>query len=357
MLVKFSYKNTQYLSFCNTFYYFCAMKSRFLLFAVVPLLLVSCLGYKSSRYHKCEGAVWATSYHIVYNSPKMLDDSIIAVMSRVEMSLSPFEPMSTVSLINSGGSVVVDSLFRRVFNVSQKVCSLSGGAFDPTVAPVVNLWGFGYKSGSGDPTQAQIDSAMQGVGILKCLISDSTIVKHPATEFNFSAITKGYGCDLIGEMLQRNGCVDFMIEIGGEVVVSGKNPQGEKWHILIDAPVASDSTVVHERMAVIEVTDCGIATSGNYRNYRSVGPGKRVGHTINPLTGRPVESSMLSATVIAPDAMSADALATACMAMNPAKALSMIEALPHTEALIVVADSAAAAGWKMILTSGFPEVH
>lgn len=357
MLVKISYKNTQYLSFCNTFYYFCAMKLRFVFFAVVSLLLVSCLGYRPSRYHKCEGAVWATSYHIVYNSPKMLDDSIIAVMSRVEMSLSPFEATSLVSRINRGESTVVDSLFRRVFTASQKVCSLSGGAFDPTVAPVVNLWGFGYKTGAGNPSREQIDSAMQGVGILKCLISDSTIVKHPATEFNFSAITKGYGCDLIGEMFRRNGCTDYMIEIGGEVVVSGKNPQGEKWHILIDAPVVSDSAVVHERMAVIEVTDCGIATSGNYRNYRSIGSGKRVGHTISSVTGYPVESTMLSATVIAPDAMTADALATACMAMEPAKALSMIESIPDTKALIVVADSTAALGWKMIITPNFPAIN
>lgn len=332
------------------------MKARFLLFAVVLVVLASCLGYKPSHYHKCEGAVWATSYHIVYNSPKMLDDSIIAVMSRVEMSLSSFEPMSTVSKINRGESLAVDFLFSRVFVASQNVCALSKGAFDPTVAPVVNLWGFGYKTGAGNPTQAQIDSALQGVGILKCLISDNKIVKHPATEFNFSAITKGYGCDLIGEMLQRNGCSDYMIEIGGEVVVSGKNPQGEKWHIMVDAPVMSDSTVLHERMAVIEVTDCGIATSGNYRNYRTVSSGKKVGHTINPITGHPVESAMLSATVLAPDAMTADALATACMAMPPLQAKAMIERLHGTEALIVVVDTTAASGWQIMTTPGFPAI-
>ena len=333
------------------------MKLRLLIFAVVTLVMVSCLGTRSPRYHKCEGAVWATSYHIVYNSSKMLDDSIIAVMSMVEMSLSPFEPMSTVSRINRGETTDTDSLFRRILLASQRFCNLSGGAFDPTVAPVVNLWGFGYRNGSAEPTQAQIDSAMQGVGILKCRLDGTNIKKQPATEFNFSAITKGYGCDLIGEMLRRNGCTDYMIEIGGEVTVSGKNPRGEKWRIMVDAPVSNDTAVVHERMAVMEVTNCGIATSGNYRNYRSTLSGKRVGHTISSFTGRPVMSTMLSATVMASDAMTADALATACMAMNPDEAKAMIESMTDTEALIVVADTASVAGWNIVATSGFPVIQ
>lgn len=317
---------------------------------------MSCIGGRSSRYHKCEGSVWATSYHIIYNSPKMLDDSIIAVMSRVEMSLSPFEPLSVVSRINSGESVITDSLFRRMFFASQYFCKMSGGEFDPTVAPVVNLWGFGYRIG-GDPTQEQIDSAMQWVGILKCSVVNDTIVKQKGTEFNFSAITKGYGCDLIGEMLKRNGCTDFMVEIGGEVVVSGKNPHGDKWHIMVDAPVSNDTAVVHERMAVMKVTGCGIATSGNYRNFRTTKSGRRVGHTISASTGWPVMGGTLSTTIVAADAMSADAVATACMAMTPERAMAMVETLPDTEALIVVEDSTSAMGWRIITTPGFPAVE
>lgn len=333
------------------------MKVRFLLFLALALTVLSCIGERTSRYHKCEGAVWATSYHIVYNSPKMLDDSIIAVMGKVEMSLSPFEDISVVSMINRGESNVIDSLFRRVFLASQYFCQVSGGEFDPTVAPIVNLWGFGYRNGIMEPTKAQIDSAMRCVGILKCSLVGDTIIRPKGAEFNFSAITKGYGCDLIGEMLKRNGCVDFMVEIGGEVKVSGKNPHGDKWHIMVDAPVCNDSVVLHERMAVMEVTDCGIATSGNYRNFRSTASGKRVGHTVSALTGYPVMGNMLSATILAPDAITADALATACMTMTPEASLKMIRQLPEVEALIVVADTTSSLGWRIVTTPGFPDVE
>lgn len=335
--------------------YICTMKLQYLILSAIFFALTGCLG-QSSTYHKCEGAVWATSYHITYRSDKMLDDSIIAVMSQVEMSLSPFEEESTVSLINNGQSTLTDTLLRRIFLASQSICRISRGAFDPTLAPVVNLWGFGYHKGVQEPTQAQIDSAMQGVGILRCSLEGNKLIKSENTEFNFSAITKGYGCDLIGEMLQRNGCTDYMIEIGGEVAVMGKNPHGKPWHIMVDAPLANDTAVVHERMAVVAVTDCGIATSGNYRNYRNIRPGMRVGHTIDAFTGRPVATSTLSATVIAQDAMTADALATACMAMPVELALKMIGTLPDTEALIVTADSTGTKGWQLHTTPGFPEL-
>ncbi len=333
------------------------MKTKLSILIATLCALPGCMGHNSHPYHKCEGAVWGTSYHITYSSDKMLDDSIISVMSRMEMSLSPFEEESTISAINNGSSVATDSLLRRIFNKSQYICKISGGAFDPTVAPIVNLWGFGYKTGASEPTQAQIDSAMRGVGILKCAIIADTIVKSNFTEFNFSAITKGYGCDLIGEMLKRNGCTDYMVEIGGEVAVSGVNPHGEPWHIMVDTPISNDTAVIHDRMAVIAVTNCGIATSGNYRNYRTLRQGHKIGHTVSPATGRPVETSTLSATVIAHDAMTADALATACMAMPLADAMTMLKGLPDTEALIVVADSISPKKWVMHTTGGFPDIE
>ena len=231
---------------------------------------------------------------------------------------------------------------------------MSGGCYDPTVAPLVNLWGFGYKKAAVEPRQEQIDSALRLVGIGRCTLEGDRIKKlDPSTEFDFSSITKGYACDLIGEMLRRNGCSDYLVEIGGEVAVSGKNPQGEKWRIMIDAPVENDTAVVHKRLSVIAVTDCGVATSGNYRNFKKTSSGKRW-HTISPSTGRPARSTTLSATVIAPDAMMADALATACMAMPLPDAMRMIESLPHTEALLVTASSS---GYEKHATGGFPETE
>ncbi|MCM1483995.1 MAG: FAD:protein FMN transferase [Muribaculaceae bacterium] len=324
---------------------------------VIAVLLTSCVGDGTNGYRRFEGAVWATTFHITYRSDRMLDDSIHAVMMQVEKSLSPFAESSLISAINRGETDRTDSLIRRIFMASQDINRRSGGAFDPTVAPLVNLWGFGYRSGDGaEPSQAAIDSALTLVGIGRCRLEAGRIVKVAAdTEFNFSAITKGYGADLVGEMLRRNGCTDYMVEIGGEIALSGVNPRGEDWHVMIDAPVSADTAAtLHERMAVIYVTDGGVATSGNYRNFRDTSRG-RVGHTINPVTGYPVTTSTLSATVIAPNAMAADALATACMAMPADSALRMIEEYPGAEAMLVTEGKDG--GWNMRTTSRFPEIR
>ncbi|MDE6100158.1 MAG: FAD:protein FMN transferase, partial [Paramuribaculum sp.] len=288
-----------------------------------------------------------------YRSARMLDDSIISVMQQVENSLSPFAAGSLVSRINLNQTDQTDSLFRRIFLTSLQINRFSGGAFDPTVAPLVNLWGFGYRNSGQEPTRNSIDSALSSVGIGRCRIEGNRIVKpSPMTEFDFSAITKGYGCDLIGDMLRRNGCSDFIVEIGGEVAVSGQNHLGEPWRIMIDAPVENDTTVVHKRMAVISVTDCGVATSGNYRNYRSTSQGK-AWHTISTVTGRPAETATLSATVIASDAMTADALATSCMALSTEAALEMIQKIKDAEALLVTIGPD---GYLMHRTAGFPSI-
>lgn len=298
-----------------------------------------------------EGAVWNTTYHITYRSDRDLHDSIMAVMKQVESSLSPFAESSVISRINRGEDVAADSLLRRVFLTSQAVNRASSGAFDPTVAPLVNLWGFGYRNTGIEPTQAAIDSLLATVGIAECsLTADGRIVrKTPATEFNFSAITKGYGCDLVGEMLRRNGVGDYLVEIGGEIALSGLSPRGKAWRVMVDAPVACDTAVVHERMAVIEPNAPGVATSGNYRNFKTTPDGK-IWHTVSPVTGRPAETDILSATVIAPSCMEADAYATSCMAMLAPEALRMIERIEGVECLLATADT--------ILTSkGFPRVE
>lgn len=328
---------------------------RKLFLAITVVLAAALLAGCDSRspYRRCEGVIWATSYHITYRSEKMLDDSVLTVLRNVEQSLSPFIDSSLVSNINAGVTDRTDSLFRRIFIASSEVCRLSGGAYDPTVAPLVNLWGFGYRSTGREPSPQQIDSALALVGILECRLDGNRIVKRsPATEFDFSSITKGYACDLVGDMLRRNGCNDFIVEIGGEVKASGENDRGSGWRIMIDAPVENDTAVVHSGIAVIEISNCGVATSGNYRNYRKTSSGK-AWHTISPATGRPAVSSTLSATVIAPDAMTADALATACMVLPADSALSMIRRLPDTEALLV---SVGSKGFALHSTPGFPEL-
>lgn len=310
-----------------------------ILLSSLAVLPTSCV--RPGRYQTCEGGVWNTVYRITYLSDRDLRDTILSAMKSVEMSLSPFAEGSLISAVNRGDtSVRADNHLRRVFDASQEVNRLSGGAFDPTVAPLINLWGFGYRSESGDPSAEAVDSLLLSVGIAECSIDSEGRLerKSPATEFNFSAITKGYGCDMVGEALRRNGVENYLVEIGGEIASRGISPRGKKWRVSIDAPVENDTAVVHERMAVIEIGDAGVATSGNYRNYRESADGK-VWHTISPVTGRPALTDLLSATVVAPTCMMADALATSCMAMNAREALAMIASIPSAEALLVTADT------------------
>lgn len=304
-------------------------------------LFVSCSDRKEWR--QASGAVWNTVYNITYEADRDLSDSIQEVFRRVEMSLSPFNDKSLVSRINRSETDSTDMHLRRVFDVSSDVCRRSGGKFDPTVSPVVNLWKFGY-TGKVDPDEyweperSRIDSALAYVGILDCRIDSVGRIhkKSRSTTFNFSAVTKGYACDLIADMLRRNGAGNAMVEIGGEVAVRGVSPRGGLWRLQVDAPVEQPGLPAHNRLEVIEVTDCGVATSGNYRNYHQSSRGK-VGHTIDPVTGEPCTGAVLSVTVIAPTCAEADAYATAAMASpTPAYADSILSAA-QLRALIVTA--------------------
>lgn len=315
-------------------------------------LLTGCTLSPRSSYRQAEGAAWGTFYHITYNSPTDLSDSIVAVIHDIDMSLSPFQKDSRISRINRGEDMTTDSLLAGVFTLSQHVNALSGGAFDPTLAPLINLWGFGYKevSDSDSPSPLQIDSCLQWVGIADCHIGpDGLIVKkHPKTEFNFSAIAKGYGVDKVAEMLRRNGCMDYMVEIGGEIALSGVSPRGGDWVIQVDAPVYDAAGMIHDELVCLSLTGRGIATSGDYRNFRDTSNG-RVSHTINAVTGRPVATGTVSATVVAESTALADALATAIMAMPADSAIAMMEKVGSAEALIVIGHDSL----KTRYTSGF----
>lgn len=285
------------------------------------------------------GVTWGTTYNITYKSERNLDDSILHCMNIVDNSLSPFVNDSQISLINRNEICQTDTHFRNVFELSQKVCSISNGAFDPTVAPLINLWGFGYKKDATDsPTQEQIDTALNTVGILQCHIDRQDILykKDQNTEFNFSAIAKGYGVDLIAEMLERNQCSNYMVEIGGEIRLNGQNPRGADWIIQIDAPV--NDPLAHEQLVKLHITDCAIATSGNYRNNRMVGD-SLIYHTISAATGYPAPTKTLSATIIAPTCAFADALATSTMAIPTDEAIDMLNQIQQIKYLVVTADT------------------
>lgn len=308
---------------------------------VISLLSGGCgrSGNGASReYQNAEGMIWNTTYHVTYNGAPELKDSIMQVLNKVGASLNVFDEKSLVSRVNVNDSTAVDTDFIRVYVESVKVNRLTDGAFDPTLGPLIEAWGFG-KGHKATPDTARIDSLMKFVGIDKTRLTMDTLVKDDSRiRFNFSAIAKGYGCDCVGEMLKRNGVEDWLIEIGGEISCRGKSPDGGKWRISIDRPVMQKDRILHDSQCVVEVTDAGIATSGNYRNLQSDDKGQYYGHTISARTGRPARTDVISATVIGRTAMESDALATAFMAMgaDDVKRLNKSTRLP---VMLVLADS------------------
>ena len=295
---------------------------------------------------KNEGAVFGTFYHLTYRSTTNLQMSIDSVLAEVDHSLSPFNKKSIITAINENRSMQTDARFRQVFTLAQQVYEATGGAFDISVAPLVNAWGFGFKEGR-NPSDAEIDSLRQFVGLDKVRLEASPsgggmegafIVKaDPRLMLDCSAIAKGYGVDAVADYLTSKGIRDYMVEIGGEIRVNGLNPQGEPWHIGIIRPVDDPLANNNDIQQVVEVSNTAIATSGNYRNYYEQ-DGQKVAHTIDPRTGHPVQLDILSATVLAPDCATADAFATAFMVVGLAEAKQILEKHPELQAYFICVD-------------------
>lgn len=282
-----------------------------------------------------EGTIFGTIYHTTYEAPVDLADSIQASLQRVDSTLSMFNPESLLSRINRGETQQMDTMLATVMQLALRVSRATDGAFDVTVAPLVNAWGFGYKHGQL-PTDSQVDSLRQLVGYQHLTIRGLELKSDLEGQvIDLSAIAKGYAADVVGQMFRRNNVANYMIEIGGEIVVAGSSPKGEAWRIGVEQPV-DDSTSLHtETQTVLPLTDCGMATSGNYRNFHVDADGRRRAHTIDPHTGRPVQHSVLSATVVARTSAEADAYATAFMVMGLDGAQRVLKAQPHLRAYLI----------------------
>ncbi len=292
--------------------------------AVLAGIIIFVTGHNRKSFRLAQGEVWTTGYHITYEADEDLADSVKAVFNRVDESASAFNQNSLVSQINQNKTDKTDVLFRLMYNTSLNINKATGGAYDVTVMPLVNAWGFGYKQGKL-PNKPMIDSLLQFVGVAKTQLQGRRIVKHDArTQFDFSSIAKGLGCDEVAHMLERNGVANYLVEVGGEVVAKGKNQRGTAWQVSVDMPSEDEQGNERASALVLRLEQGAVATSGNYRRFKNVG-GKKVSHIINPVTGYSSESSLLSVTIVASNCMEADAWATACMAMGIDKTKAMFE--------------------------------
>ena len=292
---------------------------------------------RSMPYQKSSDFIFGTTYHITYQCDSDLTQSIKAELLKVDASLSPFNKESVITAINENKDVSPDEMFKEVFSLAMDISKETDGAFDITVAPLVNAWGFGFKNGS-QPSHHQVDSLLQLVGYKKVSMADGKVKKQdPRIMLDCSAIAKGYGTDRVARLLRNRGVQNYMVEIGGEVVTSGVNPERLPWKIGVTKPTDDSLNTGHELQTILNLTDKAMATSGNYRNFYYKG-GKKFAHTIDPKTGYPVQHSILSATVIAKSCAVADAYATSFMVMGLDKAKQVLERHPELMAYFIYSD-------------------
>ncbi|MDR0371706.1 MAG: FAD:protein FMN transferase [Prevotellaceae bacterium] len=303
-------------------------------------LFVSC-GKQKKQYIYNKGEIFGTYYSIIYAQREHIDlhQNIRQKMQEFDNSLSTFNRQSVISRINAGGdSVPVDSYFEKMFLTALRISRRTYGAFDITVAPLVNAWGFGF----GNRERADIpnvDSLKRFTGYEKVRLENRMLLKeNKYIMLDASAIAKGYASDVVAALLEENGCTDYMVEIGGEVACKGVNPQGRKWRIGIDVPKDDAAAQNREIQTVVNISNMSLATSGNYRQFYYLN-GKKYSHTIDPRTAYPVQHNLLSVTVIAPTCMEADAYATAFMVLGVDSALKICESIEGMDCYLIYTDN------------------
>lgn len=287
-----------------------------------------------------EGQTMGTTYHISYFDPQKRNfkeavDSLLAV---VNQSINTYDTASEVSRFNRGTSIRFSLPYLLPpLQKAREVVKASQGAFDPTVMPLVNAWGFGPVKGRPIPNQQQVDSIRAFVGFEKIQFnSDSVWKSDPRAQLDFGGIGQGYGADVVTGFLAAKGVKDMLVELGGEGMAMGRNPEKNKpWELGILDPRSTPDSLFYKAYVTLE--NKGFSTSGNYFNYREV-DGQKFSHTIDPEAGVPVQRSILSATVFARDCITADAWATAFMVMGHEKAIRLLSDHPELEVFLVYSD-------------------
>ena len=318
---------------------------RFRLLIIFTIALFSCQPEKAVVIH---GRTMGTTYSISLMDTETLGIKPIAIQAKIDsllheinQKMSTYIQNSEISRFNTHESKIpftVSPEFVTVLNTALQVYRDSNGAFDVTVGPLVNLWGFGSENSNNlRPTNRQIESTLSYVGSkFISVINDTTIQKsNPQISLDFGAIAKGYGVDAVTKLLLKEGLKNFLVEIGGEISVKGKK-NGKSWRIGIDRPI-QDAQPGANLHSIIELSDVAMATSGDYRNYFNIGD-STFSHEIDPRTGQSIVTGVASVTVLAPSCMLADALATAVMVMGVEKGLILIESKLDVEALFILHD-------------------
>lgn len=311
--------------------------------AVLALLLLSCTVSRrhsgtSLRPFRITGHAQGTTYGITYfaEQASVQQEQIDSIFSALDASLSIYKPGSLINRFNdSDEGVVTDAHFERVIRKSLDVFRQTGGAFDVTVYPLVRIWGFGTKEINDLPDSTAIRSALACVGSGKLTLRDGRLDKKlPCVKIDVNGIAQGYSVDVVAGFLESRGIVNYIVEVGGEIRVRGKKyPENEAMTIGIETPSANEFEHAGIR-EIIRIEEGAVTTSGSYRKFREAG-GKRLSHIIDPATGYPSQSEIISATVIAPDAITADGFDNALLAAGLTRAFTILRNTPRVEAYLI----------------------
>ncbi len=340
-------------------------KKIFIFFLINSLFLfTSCQYSKNKEYLYNSGEVFHTLFHIKYKAPYSLNNEIQEALLKLDQSANPFNTESLLYAINHNTSTSTDLILQDLWSKSFLLYQKSDKAYDVTIAPLVNFWGFGVEKDIDireNIQEKKIDSILTFIGMDKVQLTDSLILKSDSRiQIDFSSIAKGYACDLVANSLEKADCKNYLVEIGGEIAFKGKNLEGTGWKIGINKPLLDKTGLKHytDFEIIIELPKEGIfkglATSGNYRNYKVRKDGTLYAHTINPLTGYPIQTDILSATILTTSSSWADAIATMCMVVGSKKAISILERMGNIEYFFILGDSKNDKNsFKIIASEGF----
>lgn len=315
------------------------MKSLLSLSILGVLALGTACTPKTKSYATIDGFAQGSTYHIVYNDPQGRDlrNDIEELLEDFDNSLSVYNPSSLLTRLNGNDTAAApDKWFTECLEISRGISDDTDGAFDVTLRPLIAAYRIGTDDTPHILSQREIDSIRAFTGYKKVRIENGQLVKDdPRLALDFNAIAQGYSSDLMGAMFDSLGIRDYMVEIGGEILCKGKNPEGKEWRVGIDRPVEGNMVPGEDLQTILTLTDRGLVTSGNYRKFAFDENGNKVTHTIDPHTLKPAVHNLLSATIIAPTSAIADGYATACMVIGLEKSKQLLERHPEMEAYLV----------------------
>ncbi len=304
-----------------------------ILIIISVLVLISCS--EKTTYIKNRGLIHGTTYSLIYKSKNNKHIEIREVMQMTDSLFSHFKPNSIISQFNKNIKTTnFSKSFMNCINASMDISEATDGSYDPTVSPLVDVWGFGTTKRS-NITKKLLDSLMEYVGYKKIVVKGSDIIKtDKRVTINLSAIAKGLSVDRVSDYLEKHGIDNYLVEIGGEIRTRGINAKGKLWTVGIDKPIDDIATTNRELQTIVHLDNISIATSGNYRNFYKK-DGQKFSHTIDPKTGDQIKHNLLSVSVFSKNCMIADAYATAFMVMGLEKSYQTALKHPELEAYFI----------------------